>query len=271
MTELSIIIVNFNTKNLVIDCIESIINSNSKIQHQIIVVDNGSSDGSVSAIRKLKVKTNNLILIENKNNLGFAKANNQGIKKAAGKYILLLNSDTKVLKGTIDKLYDFAKITPNVGVVGPNYLNPDGSNQGSCFRLPTLGRTISQYWFGKRGLLDKYSPPGENPQEVEAITMAGFLITPECIKRVGLINEKYFMYFEDLDYCRAVRKSGLKVYFLPSAKIIHYHGASGRKIKNSDYQWRRLIPSSKIYHGTLMHYLLNMIIKTGQIVNRYES
>lgn len=268
MTELSIIIVNFNTKDLVVDCVESIINSDTEIPYQIIVVDNGSSDGSVSAIRKLIEKTDKITLIENKDNLGFAKANNQGIKKAAGKYILLLNSDTKVLNKTIDKLVDFAKKRPDVGVVGCNYLNPDQSIQGSCFKFPTLGRAISQYWFGKKGLLDKYSPTGKNPQEVEALTMAGFLITTECIKKVGLLNEKYFMYFEDLDYCHRVRKAGLKVYFMPSAKIIHYHGASGRKISNSDYQWRRLIPSSKIYHGTIKHYLLSMIIKTGQMFNK---
>ncbi len=268
MTDLSIIIVNFNTKKLVLNCIESVINSNPKTIYQIIVVDNGSSDGSVSAIRKLKVKTNNILLIENKNNLGFAKANNQGIKKADGKYILLLNSDTKVLPGTLDKLLDFAKNTNNVGVVGPKYLNPDKSIQGSCFKLPTLGRTIKQYWFGKRGLLDKYTPLGKYAQEVEAVTMASFLITPECIKKVGLINENYFMYFEDLDYCRAMRKFGLKVYFLPSAEIIHYHGASGREITKPEYQWRRLIPSSKIYHGTMKHYLINMVIKIEQIVNK---
>jgi len=101
-------------------------------------------------------------------------------------------------------------------------------------------------------------------EEVEAAAMTAFLITPQGLKQAGLLNEKYFMYFEDLDYCRELKKAGLKVYYLPRAEVIHHHGASGKKIARFEDQWRRLIPSSKIYHGLVKHYLFNFILWSGQ-------
>lgn len=278
--DLSIIVVSYNTKKLILDCIRSIENEVSDLKKEIIVVDNGSTDGSVSALKKLRVKgyvlnrtkdakraTEKLIdlkIIENKENLGFSRANNQGIKIAKGKYILLLNSDTKVKKGAIGKLVKFAKKTPDAGVVAARLLNADGSLQGSCFHFPTIKNAILEYWFDKRGLFDKYAPKGKKPVEVEASVGAAFLITPEALKKVGLLDERYFFYMEDIDYCRRVWRAGLKVYYLPEAEVIHYHGASGRHLADEENQWRRLIPSSKIYHGTIKHYLLTFILWTGQ-------
>jgi len=262
--EVSIIIVNWNTKDLVVDCVKSIVDSTKNISFEIIVVDNGSEDGSVGALRRLKRTIGQLIVIENKSNDGFAKANNMGIKKAKGKYILLLNSDTEVTGGGIEKMVKFAEQTPDVGVVGARLLNRDGSLQESVFNLPTLTRVVRQYWFGQKGLLDKLSPKGRQPVEVEAVVGAAFLITPKARDKVGRLSERYFMYFEDLDYCRRVRRAGLKVYYLPSAEVFHYHGASGRKITNGGDQWRRLIPSSKAYHGIVQHYLIWFVMWTGQ-------
>jgi len=260
--EVSIIIINWNTKELVLSCVESVYKSISKLSFEVIVVDNGSQDGSVEALKKLRFK--NLKIISNEKNLGFAKANNIGITIAKGKYILLLNSDTEVKKRVIDKMVEFGKGKDDVGVVGAKLLNKDGSLQESVFNLPTLTRVVRQYWFGQKGLLDKLSPKGEQPVEVEAVVGAALLITPRARKEVGILSEKYFMYFEDLDYCRRVRKAGMKVYFLPSAEIYHYHGASGRKIINNGEQWRRLVPSSKAYHGAIQHYLIWYVMWTGQ-------
>jgi hypothetical protein len=251
--DLSIIIINYNTKELTLSCIESIYKSKPKVDLEVIVVDNGSNDGSVEALEKLK----RIRLIRNKKNLGFSRANNQAIKKARGKYILLLNSDTIVKEGSIDKLFWFAKKRQGVGVVAPRLLNLDGSVQASVFRFPTIRRAIRQYWLRKKGLLDKYAPRADKPIKVEVVVMAAFLITPEALKKVGLLNEKYFMYFEDLDYCRRVKRASLKIYYLPTTEIIHLHGASGGNIK-------QLILSSKIYHGSLRHYLINFIIWSGQ-------
>lgn len=267
MPDVSVIIVSYNTKDLTIGSIKSVLREGSNLEKEIIVVDNASTDGSLEELSRLKGK---IKLIKNDKNLGFSKANNQGIRTASGKYILLLNSDTEVKKGAIGKLIEFAKARSDAGVVGPKLLNPNGSIQGSVLRFPTIGRAIRQYWLGQKGLLDKYAPESEKDAvEVESLVMAAFLITPVALKKVGLLDERYFMYYEDLDYCRRVKEMGLKIYYLPTSEVIHYHGASGRSLAEKENQWRRLIPSSKIYHGTLRHFILNFIIWSGQKWQKY--
>ncbi len=262
--KLSVIIVNFNTKDLTKVCIESVMNEGSKLDFEVVVVDNNSKDGSVTELKKLWRKYKNLKIIENKDNLGFSKANNQGSKVASGEYILLLNSDTVVKRFSLKKLVAFAESREDAGVIGARLLNSDGSLQGSCFRFPSIKNAIKEYWLGQKGLFEKYVPKGNKPVEVEAVVGAAFLMTPRALQEVGLLDERYFMYFEDVDYCRRVWRKGLKVYYLPEARIIHYHGESGKKLADNVNQWRRLIPSSKIYHGTLKHYVLTIILWLGQ-------
>jgi len=266
MAELSIIIVNLNNKNLILDCIDSINKEGSGTDLEIIVVDNGSTDGSVAAIRNFKFQISNfkLIIIENDENLGYSKANNQGMEKAKGKYILLLNSDTIVKRGALGKLLNFAKRQKNTGVVGPKLLNKNGSLQPSCFRFPTIKNALREYWLGEQGLFEKYVPPGSEPSEVNAVVGAAFLITPKALKKVGLLDERYFAYFEDIDYCRQVWSRGLSVYYYPKAEIIHYHGATFEKMAPAKDRWKKLIPGSKIYHGLAKHYILTAIIWLGQ-------
>ena len=259
MPEVSIIIVSHNTKTLTLQCIKSVFDSSKSLNFEIIVVDNGSNDGSYGEISKLKVR-----IIRNEENLGFSRANNQGIRLAEGKYILLLNSDTKVKRNSIDKLVKFAKSKVDAGVVGPRLLNPNGSLQPSAFRFPTIKLAIKQYWFGQGKPLDKFAPEGSEPSILDAVVGAAFLITPRALKIVGTLDERFFFFYEDLDYCRRVWKKGFKVYYLPEALVIHYHGASGEKITGNENQWRRLIPSSKIYHGALKHYIFNFILWSGQ-------
>ncbi|HEX6977567.1 MAG TPA: glycosyltransferase family 2 protein [Patescibacteria group bacterium] len=258
--DLSIIIVNFNTKKLTLECLKSILSSDVKVRYEIVVVDNASGDESVEAFEKYKSAKRlgaKLRIIENEVNLGFSKANNIGIKSAHGRYVLLLNSDTKVKKDSIYNLYKFASGKSFAGVVGARLLNPDRSIQSSVFRLPTIYRAVMHYWFGKK-ILDKYAPKGDDPVEVESVVGAAFLLTPRAIGEVGFLDERYFMYFEDLDYCRKVRRMGLKVYYVPSSQIIHYHGASGGKM---DF----LVKSSKTYHGLTGYYIINLVIKISRL------
>ncbi len=238
--DLSIIILNYKTPELVKACIASIKKYPPKVSYELIVVDN----------------TND--------NVGFAKGNNKGIKNAKGEYILLLNSDTLVKKDALDKLLDFAKSKNDAGVVGAKLLNSDGSVQESVSHFPSIWSAVKEYWFGEKGSFGQYAPQSDVPMEVESVVGAAFLITPQALKKVGQLNEKYFMYFEDLDYCRSIKKSGLKVYYVPDAKITHYLGASGKDVAKSNNQWRRLIPSSKIYHGEIVHLLINFILWSGQ-------
>lgn len=264
MVDLSVIIVSFNTKKLTLDSINSVLNEGSSIKREIIVVDNNSHDGSKEALRKVADTKKGVSLIENKDNVGFAKANNQAIKKAKGEYIFLLNSDTVVKKNSLKALIDFTKSKEDAGVVGARLLNKDGSIQESCVHFPTIKNALKEYFLGEKGLFNKYAPKGKSAQVVDALVGAAFLITPKALSEVGLLDERYFFYFEDIDYCRKVKKKGLKVYYFPKSEIYHYHGASGKKIADEENQWRRLVPSSKIYHGQVKHYLLTFILWLGQ-------
>ena len=256
---LSIIIVNFNTKDLLKKCLESI---KLSFDYEIIVVDNASNDDSLQSINSLELK--NLKIINNKTNLGFAKAVNQGIRQSQGEFILLLNSDIVVKPKAIEKMIDFAKNNLSAGVVGGRLLNPDGSIQGSCFYLPTLGRAAQEFWLGKneKSIVRKYAPVGNKLSEVEAVVGAVFLIPRKILQKVGFFDERYFIYFEDLDYCRRVRRNGFKVYYLPTTEFIHAHGASGKSISEKTQKW--LVESSQIYHGKFKYFLISFFIKTGQ-------
>jgi GT2 family glycosyltransferase len=261
--DVSVIIVSYNTRLLTENAIKSVLKEGSKIEKETIVVDNGSTDGSGKMLRNYE-KKGKIKLIENEGNLGFAKANNQAIKIARGRHKFLLNSDTIVKKGSIGVLIEFVQNHPDAGVIGSRLYNGDGSLQGSCQHFPTVANAIREYWFGKDGLFEKYAPKGSKPVEVESVVGAAFFISQKAIEKVGMLDERYFFYFEDIDYCRKVKKANLKVYYLPRSEIVHYHGVSGRKVADQANQWRRLIPSSKIYHGLLKHYLITFVLWTGQ-------
>jgi GT2 family glycosyltransferase len=267
MLDVSIIIVSYNTKELTAAAIKSVQKSKSQYLYEIIVIDNASTDGSVE---KLELFGTAIKLIKNKTNFGFSKANNQGISIAKGKYIFLLNSDAELKSKCIDKLINFACEHKDAGAIVPQLLNADGSPQESVFKLPTLKNAILQYWFGQKGLYGQYVPEGQIPQKVESAVMAAFMITPYNLKKSPKLNEKYFMYFEDLDYCRQIQKNGLSIYYIPDAKVIHHVGKSGTKISDSENQWRRLVPSSKIYHGVLNHYLIWFVMRTSQISTKLK-
>ena len=261
---LSVIIASYNTKDLTVASVESVLKEKPGFSLEVIVVDDGSKDESVEALKEIEEQFKNVKVVVNKENLGYVGTNNKGIKASSGKYILLLNSDTVVKKGSLEKLVKFAEDRPEAGVVGQRLLNADGTIQPSCFHLPSIKNAILEYWLGRKGLFEKYMPSGKEFSEVEALVGAAFLMTPQARERVGLLNSAYKSYFEDMDYCRAVRRSGLKVYYLPQAEIIHYHGVSFAKLSDEANRWRKLIPSSKIYHGLLKHYLINTVIWLGQ-------
>ncbi|MBU2592458.1 MAG: glycosyltransferase family 2 protein [Patescibacteria group bacterium] len=295
---LSVVIVNFNTRELLKNCLESIFKQETSFELEIIVVDNGSTDGSVGYLKsqKSKVKAkvqnvklgkerkqfvnsatrqpdqldqpdqpdkpNNLITIFNSKNFGFAKANNQAIKKSKGEWVFLLNSDTIVKRDALEKLVAFAWKGNGVGAVAPMLLNFDGSVQPSCYHSLSALTAFKEFWLGKAGAFSKYALEDGLAVEVEAAVGAALLLPKRIIDKVGLLNEKYFMYFEDLDYCRKIRQSGFKVFYLPEAKIVHLHGQSGKKLDDKPNRW--LIESSKKYYGSLNYYLINFIIWSGQ-------
>jgi hypothetical protein len=266
----SIVIVSFNTEDLIKQCLNSIA-ANTKLnkdEYEIIMIDNNSQDSSVQIIEEFKNSNPglNLSLIKNKQNLGFARAVNQGIDSAQGENIFLLNSDTQIKPGSIQSLLEFSQKKPDSGVVGPRLVNPDGTPQPSCYNFPTLINAIKEFWFGQQSTFSKYYPRTTSPTTVDALVGAAFLITKQALKQVGKLNQDYFLYYEDIDYCKRVWHQGLKVYYYPQTEIIHHHGASGKKISSKTKKW--LIESSKKYHGLITHYLITFVIWSGQKIKR---
>lgn len=250
MTDLSIIIVNWNTKELLRQCIESIVLS---IKYQVlsmetIVVDNASTDGSVEEVKNLKFKIENLklIIIENAQNYGFAKGNNIGIKQARGKYIMLLNSDTVVKEGAIGKLVDFLVKHPEIAIVGPRLLNADGTPQPNCGRFPDLPVVAAMLFKEHFGGSDFVRRSPKISCYVDWLMGAAFIARKEVFEKAGGLDEKIFMYMEEVEWFYRAAKAGFKAYFLKEAEIVHLGRGSSKSGKTE--------PILNIYRGIIHFY-----------------
>lgn len=256
---LSIIIVTWNTASITAKCIETIQKYLKKINYEIIVVDNGSSDNTISLLKKNK----DIKLIENKQNLGFSKANNIGFKEATGDYLLFLNSDMELIDSSLIEMFNYISKDKSIGAIGPQFLNVDMTPQSSVFPPQTATNAFKEFFLNKKSY-SKYLPSLDKISEVYSISGGALMIKKDFFEKIGKWNEKYFFYFEDLDLCRTIHKFHKKIIFYPFCKVIHRHGASGTKLANETNQWRRLIPSSIKFHGIIKHYLINFIIWSGQ-------
>ncbi len=238
--DLSIIIVSYNTCDLLLKCLESIRNMEHKTWNmEIIVVDNGSTDDTLTQVSKFKSQNQNLNLktIYNKENLGFAKANNIGIKASSGRYILLLNSDTIVFPDTLVSMIQFIDTKPEVGVATCRVELPDGRLDPACHRgFPTPWASLTYFLgleklFSQSRLFGQYHLgflPMDKAHEIDSPTGAFYLVRRKVIESVGLLDEDYFMYGEDLDWSYRIKQAGWKVMYYPYVKIIHLKKQSGR-------------------------------------------
>ena len=233
--DLSIIIVNYNVKEFLQNLLHSISKSSNQIKREIIIVDNASNDGSIEFISNNFPDVN---LIANKDNLGFSKANNIGLRKATGKYILLINPDTLVSEDTFEKMIDFFEANPDVGLAGCKILNPDGTLQLACRRsFPGPWTSFCKVTglsnlFPDSRLFAKYNLTYLDPDrtyEVDAVSGSFMMFRRDVYERIGGLDEKFFMYGEDLDFCYRTQKSGFKVFYVHSTQIIHYKGESTKK------------------------------------------
>jgi len=255
--DLSVIVVTYNSAKQISPLLDSLKKSKDNLKKEIIIIDNQSEDETVKLIESHSQK---VFLIKSRTNLGFSKAVNLAIKKATGKYIFLLNPDTKIIGNSLQKLYRFAQQNFPLGAVVPRLVNSDGRPQASAFHFPTITNAFRAYFFNQDKRYKKYLPPNKISQ-LEVAVMAAFFIPRSTIETVGLLSEKFFLYYEDIDYCRRLFKAKLPLYYLPSAKVEHIHGASG---KSSSHVGNLLFKSAKIYHGIFYFYLLNLILKFGQ-------
>lgn len=237
MLDLSIIIVNFNTKDLTIKCIESVFKYTSGIRFEIIVIDNASEDGSVAAIaRKFKSK---VTLIKNKDNVGFGAANNQGMSIAQGRFICLLNSDTVLIGNLFDKVVEWfdqkalVEVGSAVGVVGVKLLNPDRSEQESFGNFPNLWHVFTTVMLGR------FLPvrlPGKL-KKVDWVKGACMVLRRDVFERVGGFDPQIFMYVEETEWCYRIRKAGYAIVYWPYGSLIHYGGASSATGKRAIFRY----------------------------------
>jgi GT2 family glycosyltransferase len=236
LVDVSIIIVSWNTREILRDCLESVYAKTEGIAFEVIVIDNASSDGSPDMVRR---DFPDVRLVENVENRGFAAANNQGIRVAAGRYVLVLNSDTIVLDHAITKAVAFADANPRAAVVGCRVLNPDRTVQATCFMYPSLLNMLlsASYlyklfprsrFFGRERMTWWNR---DDVREVDVVTGCFMLVRREAIDEVGVMDEAFFMYGEETDWCFRFNKAGWRVVFTPAAEIIHLGGQSSQRVK----------------------------------------
>lgn len=244
--ELSIIVISYNTCPITVNCVNSIFNSfkNTKV-FEVIVVDNNSNDKTVDELKKLQHKYPHIKIIENKDNIGFAKANNQALKYAQGEYLLFLNSDTLVLDDALEKMFNFYKDNrKTIGYLGGKLFNKDLTPQPSCgpfYSLPVVFAALflrGDYWS-----LTRYSP--NKVKEVDWISGACIMTTKNEFNKINGFDENIFMYMDEIDLLYRAKKKGVKVFFYPKSKFIHLGSASSGK---------RTFPIIQVYSGLIYFY-----------------
>jgi hypothetical protein len=237
--DISIIVLNFNTKELTVRCLQSIERSKKQSDRwEIILVDNASVDGS---IEKVKKEFPDIKILALEKNIGFAAGNNVAIRQAMGTYVLLLNSDTEITRRAITESYDFMENTNEAGVVTCRLVLPAGSLDPACHRgFPTPWAAVT-YFLGLETVFPRFHLFGQYHQgyknehvahEIDSPSGAFYFIRKKTIEQVGLLDEEYFMYGEDLDWSYRIKKAGWKIFYNPAAQVIHFKKKSGRDNEN---------------------------------------
>lgn len=255
---LSIIIISYNTKEITRNCLSSIYGSNLKLSFEIIVVDNASNDGSPEMVEQ---EFPEVILIKNTENKMFAKANNQGIKVARGIYILLLNSDTLISEGNVEKLVYFLKNNPSAGCVGPRVLNYNGSIQSEGFPFVTFKLALStlfgiRHWPIPNGLKNYLLPLGSVSKNKNSVRKVGWLsgccilTSAKLLELYGGLDENFFFYNEDVEWCYRIWQNEYECWVNPHSEIVHLGGASTTNNINTQYQTEKIPQDIYFYKKT---------------------
>jgi len=242
MLDLSIIILSCNNKKVLDECIYSVYTYTQGVSFEVIVTDNGSTDGTQAM---LKQKFENVILLDNRANLGFTVANNKGLRIAKGRYSVLLNDDTYLTEDSLSQIVRFMDSDPKIGVCGPRLLNPDGSiqSQGS--------------------ILQRHVWKTRSPRNVPMVIGACFFIRTSMIEEIGMLDENLFFYNDDIDYCLRARKAGYKVVYYPLSSVYHYGGFSSKGKPNRKLVvegYRGGLYFCKKYYGALAYHVYRLLL-----------
>ncbi len=260
--DLSVVIVNYQTFELTRDTINSILKYSYPFSYEIIVVDNASKDNSLDKLKnyfKDSVK-----FISSKQNNGFAAGNNQGLKLASGKYVLLLNSDTVVWENTLEDIYNFMEDNLGVGACGCRVLLDDGSLDKACKRsFPNIKNSFYRlFHIPTNSSKDNYNLdnlPDDGIHEIECLTGAFMFIRQKCLNSIGLLDETFFMYGEDIDLCYRIKQDNWKIMYYGKARITHFKGASSKKQKS------KLI--YEFYRAMYIYYKKHLASNTSILTN----
>lgn len=254
MADLSIVVVNWNTKELLHECLSSIYSNKGVLSPEVIVVDNRSSDGSV---QMLLDRFPQVHLILNKENIGYARANNQALKSCTSRLVLLLNPDTRILGDSLELLVDYIENNPEAGALGPKIVHPEMRLKVlSCGYQPTVKTLFNHYFFLSklfphspffRGINLRMGVHDDKVREVEWLSGACILVRREVIEQVGPLSENWFMYAEDLEWCQRMLDNGWKLYHIPEAIVEHRPGSSAKKNEMVSTMWVRSLRSYFIY------------------------
>ncbi|MDH7601778.1 MAG: glycosyltransferase family 2 protein [Armatimonadota bacterium] len=262
--DVTVSIVNWNTRDFLRRCLESVLAQDDQISFEIHVVDNASADGSAEMVRSLF--GDRVRLISMPRNVGFAAAQNESMRLASGRYVFLLNPDS-VLGSTdvLRKMVEFMDANPDVGLLGPKVLNPDGSLQYSARRFPTmlaasfrhtlLGRLFPNNAFVRRYLMTDW--PHDRIADVDWLSGSALLARVEMIRQIGMLDERFYMYLEDVDWCRRAHEAGWRVVYFPEVTVIHKIGGA------SDQNPVEMI---KEHHRSMLRYFLKYNARSPRIL-----
>ncbi|MBI4437327.1 MAG: glycosyltransferase family 2 protein [Candidatus Omnitrophica bacterium] len=253
--DLSIVIPHLNRKELLERCLCSIPQAVAELSYETIVVDNGSKDGSQ---QRVKERFPHVSLLQNKKNEGFSRATNRGLHGARGEYCLCINNDTVLSPHSLETLVSFMRKHPEAGVSGGKILNRDGTLQPSARSFPRietalfnrsslLSRLFPQNPFSRRYLLTDWDH--NSVREVDWVSGSFFLIRREVLQKVGCFDERFFLYCEDVDYCKRVKEAGYRVFYVPEAQLLHDTGYSGKKVSTLFFHHQSMYRFYKKYEA----------------------
>jgi len=264
---LSIIVLSWNVRDLLRECLASLPLNDEQVE--IIVVDAASADGSAEMVR---AEFPAVQLLAQTENLGYTRGNNLGLRAAQGRYLFVLNPDTEVVGGALEQMTAYMDAHPQVGALGPQLIDPDGAAQSTRRRFPTLATAFFEStWLqplAPRSLLDRYYAldlPADVVSQVDWVMGAAVLVRREAYAQVGGLDEGFFMYSEEVDWCRRLKAAGWQVVYFPPARIIHHIGRSSEQVPAATHI---RFNASKVryirkYHGALAALALRWFLLTG--------
>ncbi len=271
--DLSIVIVSWNVKDYLEKCLASLYQFVQGVSFEVFVVDNNSRDASAAMVAS---KFSEARLIANSENLGFSKANNQALKEARGRYVLLLNPDTKVFDDAVARMVEFMERHGDVACLAPQLIYPDGSPQRTCRHFPSLFTDLMENLyldslFPRNGFFNRYRMGDwahDEPREVDSAYGACLLLRRDAFEAAGFLDERFFMYYDELDLCYRLKKAGRKVYYMPDIRVIHYASKSSEQALEATerYKYRSKFLFFEKHYGPWSLWVLGLTLALRSVL-----